>query len=262
MNVLIFSNEVDAARQAAARIVDFVADEPDTVLGLAAGRTFERVYAEVVGQSEERGVSFSDVSTFLLDEYVGVSPQSPESFQHFARRHLLDPLGIAPARTEYPDALSDDLEHECARYERAIRERGGIHLQLLGIGVSGHIGFNEPPSHRRSRTRVVRLTQETLEQNRPLFRPGRELPASAITMGVATILESRHCLLVATGTEKAGAVASAIEGPEVASLPASALQSHPHCTFVLDHAAASQLAAPRQAKDQESETPKTLRREG
>jgi glucosamine-6-phosphate deaminase len=155
--------------------------------------------------------------------------------------HLFRHLNINPARTHLPDGVAADLEAECRRYEDLIQQAGGVDLQLLGIGRAGHIAFNEPLSSLRSRTRVKALSPLTLEQNGKYFGGADKVPPRAITMGVGTILESRRCVLLALGKDKAGVIAKAVEGPVTSMITATALQLHPRCAVVLDEAAASQL---------------------
>lgn len=211
------------------------------VLGLATGRTMEAVYARLVRMHRESGLDFSLCRTFNLDEYVGLAGSDRHSYRHYMNHHLFQQVNIDPRNTHLPDGTATDLEGECARYEALIHRFGGIDLQLLGIGRAGHLGFNEPLSALRSRTRVKALAPATLAQNAPLFGDPAAMPRRAITMGVGTILECRRCLLLATGEEKADIVARAVEGPITAMISATALQLHRRCTVVVDKAAASKL---------------------
>jgi glucosamine-6-phosphate deaminase len=157
------------------------------------------------------------------------------------RERFFERVNIKRHNAHLPDGMAEDLEAECAHYEQLIKESGGIDLQLLGIGLNGHLGFNEPPAAFQSRTRVENLSSVTRAQNAPLFPDSRPVPRRAITMGVGTILQARQCLLLATGSEKAEVVAKAIEGPLSTAITASVLQNHPACTVVLDQAAAGGL---------------------
>jgi glucosamine-6-phosphate deaminase len=232
-----------------AAAVDFVAQliarevraNPHPVLGLATGRTMESVYGRLVQLHRSDGLDFLRCCTFNLDEYVGLRADNKHSYRHYMDRLFFNQVDIDLRNTHLPHGAAADLEAECHRYEGLIRESGGIDLQLLGIGQTGHIGFNEPGSPWKSRTRVVMLAPETIRQNASLFDDAGEMPRHAITMGVATILESKKCVLLATGEAKARIVAKTIEGPATTSIPATALQSHPHCTIVLDEAAAGEL---------------------
>lgn len=241
MEVIIQPNP-DAAADLVARIVarDLGAN-PHLVLGLATGRTMERVYQRLVLKHKEQKLDFSLCSTFNLDEYVGLSSSDPNSYRHYMEHHLFRHVNIDPRNTHLPNGVAENLDKECELYEKAIQRFGGIDLQLLGIGKAGHIGFNEPLSALRSRTRVKALTPVTLEQNAAMFGGIERMPRRAITMGVGTILESRRCILLATGPDKADILARAVEGPITGMVSATALQLHSRCTVVVDEAAASKL---------------------
>jgi glucosamine-6-phosphate deaminase len=241
MEVIIQSNAEMAARTAADFIARALTAKPDLVLGLATGCTMDAVYDQLVQRHQDEGLDFSRCRTFNLDEYVGLAANDPCSYHYYMRQRFFDAVNIDLHHTHLPDGMADDLEAECANYERLIASCGGIDLQLLGIGRNGHLGFNEPLSAFRSRTRVQTLSGVTRAQNAPLFPSPDQVPQHAITMGVGTILEARHCLLLATGLEKADVVARAIEGPQTAMITATALQLHPACTIVLDPAAAGSL---------------------
>ena len=242
MEVIIQPSTAAAVEVVAEIIAREVQARPRPVLGLASGRTMESVYARLVQMHRGERLDFSGCHTFNLDEYVGLPGTDKHSYRYYMNRHFFNQVNIDLGNTYLPDGAAADLVAECERYERLIREAGGIDLQLLGIGHSGHIGFNEPPSDAHSHTRVVALAPETIRQNSPLFGGADKMPRHAITMGVETILAARKCLLLATGKEKASIVRETIEGPITANVPATGLQSHPHCTIVLDKAAASALA--------------------
>jgi len=249
MEVLIQSSTAAAVELVAEIIAREVQASPRPVLGLATGRTMESVYARLVKMHHAERLDFSGCRTFNLDEYAGLPGADNHSYRHYMNRLLFHQVNIDLRNTHLPQGDAPDLAAECERYERLIHEAGGIDLQLLGIGQSGHIGFNEPPSEATSRTRLVMLAPETVRQNAPLFGADK-MPSQAITMGVGTILASKKCLLLATGESKADIVSRAIEGPVTTAVPASALQLHPHCTVVLDEAAASALTgAPRKRFD-------------
>ncbi len=214
---------------------------PHLVLGLATGRTMESVYSKLVRMHREEKLDFSLCRTFNLDEYVGLPGTDRHSYRHYMNHHLFMQVNIDLRNTYLPDGMAADFDAECARYEALIERFGGIDLQLLGIGRAGHLGFNEPLSALRSRTRVKALAPATLAQNAPLFEDASRMPRRAVTMGVGTILECRRCLLLATGAEKADIIARAVEGPITAMISATALQLHPRCTVVVDEAAASRL---------------------
>jgi glucosamine-6-phosphate deaminase len=243
VEAIIRPNQQSAALLAARLIAKELRAQPTLVLGLATGRTMGAVYDLLARMRQEEQLDFSLCRTFNLDEYVGLAPSDPHSYRYYMNERLFHRVNIDPRNTHLPDGLAPDLDSECRQYEEKIRRCGGIDLQLLGIGKAGHIGFNEPLSALRSRTRVKALSPATVEQNAPIFGAAAKVPRRAITLGVGTILESRRCLLLATGQEKAGIIAQAVEGPNTSMISASALQLHPRCTVVLDEPAAAQLQA-------------------
>jgi glucosamine-6-phosphate deaminase len=235
---------LESAEAAAARVSEIVAARlaarPATVLGLATGETMRPVYARLVALHREGRADFARVTTFNLDEYVGVAPEHPASFHAFMRETLFDHVNLRPGRGHLPRGDAAEPEAEARDYEARIAAAGGIDLQVLGIGRNGHLAFNEPTSSLASRTRIKTLTEATRIANAPAFAP-KPVPRHAITMGIATILEARACVLLATGASKAEAVARMVEGPLGADCPATALQMHPAATVVLDGAAAGAL---------------------
>lgn len=235
MEVIILPAARDVGIAAAGIIARLVANKPDAVLGLATGASVKPVYDEL------KTLDFSRVTTFNLDEYVGLSPSHPASFHAFMEAHFFSRVNIDRRRVYFPPTEGDDLARACEEYERAIRSAGGIDLQLLGIGRDGHLGFNEPTSSLASRTRIKTLTRLTRETNQSAFGSD-EVPLHVVTVGIATLLEARHCLLVADGPAKADAVARMVEGPLTAMVPASALQWHPRATVIVDEAAAARLS--------------------
>lgn len=242
MLVVLKKTQEEIARHTAQVIASAVRKKPSITLGLATGGTMIGIYKELVRLHKYESLDFSRVTTFNLDEYLGLPADHPQSFRYFMRENFFDHVNVPPSNVHIPDGkISGNYEHYCLGYEEAIRKAGGIDLQLLGIGRNGHIGFNEPTSSLASRTRLKVLTQETIEDNRKFFSTGEEIPDCAITMGIGTILEARKVLLVATGDSKATAVAKSIEGPIACAVSASSLQLHPDVTFLVDEPAASQL---------------------
>ena len=242
MEVIIQPTAGDAALLATRIIADTVDRKPHAVLGLATGRTMVPVYQGLVRFHRERGLDLSLVRTFNLDEYVGIPSTHPQSYRSFMNRVFFEQANVDIRNTRVLDGMAADLDAECQAFEGEIADCGGIDLQVLGIGRSGHIGFNEPASSLRSRTRSKTLTPKTLEQNGPLFGGSANMPRHVLTMGVGTILDSERCLMLITGEEKAEMAAKAIEGPLTAMVTASAMQIHPHCVVVLDEAAAAELS--------------------
>jgi len=240
----IIRPDQDSAAQLVARMVAReLRANPSLVLGLATGRTMEAVYRILVRLHLDEGLDFSLCRTFNLDEYVGLAPEDARSYRYYMNRRLFSQVNLDLRNTHLPNGMATDLEAECREYEQKIGRCGGIDLQLLGLGQAGHIGFNEPLSALRSRTRVKALSPVTIEQNAAFFGGAQNVPRRAITMGVGTILECRRCLLLATGPSKAEVIAKAVEGPITSMISATALQLHARCTVVVDEAAAAKLAA-------------------
>jgi glucosamine-6-phosphate deaminase len=241
MEIIIKPSATEAQQEAAKVLGRQIRRKPDSVLGLATGSTPIPVYAALVQMHGRGELDFSRIATFNLDEYVGLAPDHPCSYREFMRQHLFSRVNIAPKNIHFPDGLAKDIPAHCAEYEAAIARAGGIDLQLLGIGRDGHIGFNEPSSSLASRTRIKTLTPQTAKDNAKCFGSPDKVPRHVITMGVGTIMDARHCLLLATGDAKADVVARMAEGPVTADVPASILQMHPACTLVVDELAAAKL---------------------
>jgi glucosamine-6-phosphate deaminase len=237
----VVGNVSAVAERAAALVIARLQDRRPTALGLATGATMTPLYAHLVAANGAGLISFRTVSSFNLDEYVGVGPQSPGSFHSYMQQHLFGHVDMEASRANIPDGMADNVAAEAARYEAQIAAAGGIDLLLLGIGANGHIGFNEPGSDFASRTREVRLDEATRIANAVNFPDRASVPERAITMGIATILEARSILLVAKGPEKAAAIAAAIEGPIAAACPASALRLHDNVVILCDEPAAAAL---------------------
>ncbi len=241
MQVIIQDSKEAAVELTARTIARQLRRKPNSVIGLATGRTMEGLYARLARMHAEEGLDFSLAVTFNLDEYVGLPPEHPNSYRYYMNRHLFHRVNIDLRNTHLPDGMAADPEAAGADYEALIEDAGGIDLQLLSIGESGHIGFNEPLSAMFSRTRVKALTPKTVEQNAPLFARPEEMPRLAVTMGVGTILDAERCLMLVTGANKAEVLAKAVEGPVTSMISATALQLHPNCTVVCDADAAACL---------------------
>jgi glucosamine-6-phosphate deaminase len=212
------------------------------VLGLATGNSPLGVYRELIDRHQRGELSAAHASAVLLDEYVGLSPDHPETYRAFIRREFVDHIDLPSSRLFTPDVDATDLSAACRGYDQLIGELGGVDVQLLGIGRDGHLGFNEPGSSLASRTRLKTLTRVTREDNAKFFDDRHEqVPRHVVTQGLGTILEARHLVLIACGPAKAQPIARAVEGPVSAMCPASVLQLHPHVTVVVDEAAASHL---------------------
>lgn len=235
--VVILPSAADAGAIAAERIARLVERKPDAVLGLATGSTPLPVWAAI----RERGIDLSRVRGFALDEYLGLPPEHSESYRAVITREVVEPLGLDPALVRVPGDDGGPIATAGMRYEAAIRAAGGVDLQILGIGRTGHIGFNEPGSSLASRTRVKTLTDATRADNARFFASAEEVPRHCLTQGLGTILDARELVLLAFGGAKAEAVAGAVEGPVSASLPGSVIQLHPEVTVLIDEVAASRL---------------------
>jgi glucosamine-6-phosphate deaminase len=238
MDLIIADTASQLGEDAAALIADQVRRQPDSVLGLATGSSPLPVYEHLARACRD---DFFGVACFALDEYVGLPAEHPQSYRRFIADRVAGPLGIDPGRVHVPAGDAEDLEAACAAFEASIAEAGGVDLQILGIGRNGHLAFNEPGSAFSSRTRPVRLAEDTRRANARFFESFDQVPAHALTQGIATIMEARHLLLVAQGAGKATALARALEGPVTEAFPASIIQRHPNLTVIADRAAGSLL---------------------
>src|SRR5579884_4063095 len=223
--LLVAGDAGEAARLVADLVEELIRKRPDAVLALPTGRTPLPLYDELARRYRAGRIDFARVRTFNLDEWVGIRPDSPSSYAAFMREHLFSRVNIRPENCHIPDGSAPDLDAECARYERLIREAGGIDLAILGIGHNGHIGFNEPGTSFEVRTHVAQVTPETRASNRWTFATD-DVPSRAITVGIATILDAREIILMATGADKAEVLARALNGEIDPSVPASALRLH------------------------------------
>jgi len=242
MKIAIYDNAEQVAEQAANIICRTINRKANTVLGLATGRTPLKTYQQLIKSHKQGSVDFSQVSSFNLDEYLGVKPDSENSYRFYMNENLFKHLNIKLENTAVPSADTDNTEQTCHQYEQKIKQSGGIDIQLLGLGSNGHIGFNEPSSSFASRTRVVALASSTLSDNSDLLTGQDQAIDKAISMGIATILESKEIVIIALGKAKAKAVVLAIEGALSASCPASCLQMHANVTWLLDQEASSLLS--------------------
>lgn len=237
---IIRAKDYDAMSRAAANLISAqIILKPDCVLGLATGSSPVGAYQNLIRQYEDGYLDFSQVRTVNLDEYVGLAPSHDQSYAFFMRDNLFDHVNINLENTNIPDGTNPDGDVECARYDRVIRELGGIDLQLLGLGVNGHIGFNEPAIHFSLGTQQIELTDSTRQANKRFFSSLDEVPTHARTMGIRDILQARRVVMVASGPNKAQAVKAAFFGPITPQMPASILQYHPDFTLVADEEALS-----------------------
>lgn len=240
-NVTVFKTPDDAADAVAAHMLARVRANPKAVLGLATGQTPRRVYARLVEAGTKGEISFSNVTTFNLDEYCGLPASHPDSFAAYMQRELFSLADFTPAHINLIDGDTDDNAAEAARYSAALKDHGGIDLQLLGLGTNGHIGFNEPGSRATSRVHPVELSAETLAANKPTLIACDSVPPRAITMGIADIVDAREIIMLATGAAKAEAVRRCLKLAPTDDCPGSHLSGHNNVYWFLDEAAAARL---------------------
>lgn len=242
MEVITLADAEEIGDLAADAIGALLARKPDAVLGLATGSSPLAIYDELAARCAAGRVSFARARGFTLDEYVGLSADHPERYRTVIDRVFVSRVDFAPGAVQGPDGLAADIPAACAQYETAIREAGGVDLQILGIGTDGHIAFNEPGSSLASRTRIKTLTTQTRRDNARFFGDDLDaVPTHCLTQGLATIMAAQHVILVATGASKAEAVHHLVEGAVSAMWPATILQHHPHVTALLDDAASHRL---------------------
>ena len=233
---IIQSTSTKIAEETVANILFDKMNDSSVVVGLATGRTMVPVYSALVKLAKERGANFTNCFFFMLDEYLGLPIGHSSSFQSYIKEHLINPLGLRESQFAFPPSHQSDGPR---RYEELLKERGGIDVQLLGIGRNGHVGFNEPGSLRNSRTRIVDLTSETIEANKDQFQ--NIIPEKAISMGIETILEAKELLMLATGNSKAEQIKFLLNHHDDPNCPATFLKQHTHFTLVLDPSAASRI---------------------
>ncbi len=241
MEVIIYPTYDEISKAAAAVVAETVNNKPNAVLGLATGSTPLGLYKELIRMHREEGLDFSHVTTFNLDEYVGLSPDHDQSYHYFMDENFFKHVNVPPENVHVPSGTTQNYRAFCEWYEDRIDECGGIDVQVLGIGSDGHIAFNEPGSSLGSRTRIKTLAKQTIEDNARFFESKEDVPIYAITMGVGTILEADKLLLLANGANKAAAIGAAVEGPVSVACTASALQLHPDSVIMIDQKAAENL---------------------
>jgi len=241
MEIIITQDYETMSSVAASIIAKEIKRKHDLVLGLATGDTPVGAYKELAKLHKEEGLDFSKVTTFNLDEYLGLAPLHKNSYNYFMWENLFKHINVSPHKVFVPQGNTDDPEQFSEWYEEQIRKAGGIDLQVLGIGRDGHIGFNEPGSSFASRTRVKGLYEQTIKDNARFFEQEEDVPRFAITMGIGTIMEAKKILLIASGEGKAEVCKEFIEGPVTSQITASSLQLHSYVIVVLDKEAAAKL---------------------
>ena len=240
--IIIVKSQEEAGEIYARCTADLIRRKPDCVLGLATGSSPLAAYQALADLVHKEGIDVSQVRGFALDEYAGLDPAHPQSYRSTINRTVVEPLGLDPAKVQVPNGNLDTIKDAGRVYDQAIKDAGGVDLQILGIGTDGHIGFNEPGSSLASGTRIKTLTEQTRIDNARFFDNDMDqVPTHCITQGIGTILKARQLVLLAFGAGKAEAVAESVEGGISSFCPASALQMHPHATVIVDEAAASRL---------------------
>jgi glucosamine-6-phosphate deaminase len=241
MNIISVKDYQEMSEKACELVMNTVRELDKPVLGLATGSTPEGLYQCLIENNKEKRISFQHVTTFNLDEYVGLGADHPNGYRFFMNQKLFDHIDIKKENTFVPNGIAANLAEECAAYESRIRSHGSIDLQILGIGLNGHIGFNEPGTPFTSRTHIVELDQSTREANARFFATMDEVPTQAITTGIETIMESKKIVLLISGENKAEALARLVNGEVSEDFPASILQKHQDVTIIADQGALSKL---------------------
>jgi glucosamine-6-phosphate deaminase len=241
MRIILADSTSEAVKTVTTIVMDKISSHPSSVIGLATGRTMEPVYAQLVNEAKEQSLKMDNTFFFMLDEYLDIDESHPSSFKTYIKNHLKNPLHLHDSQFAFPPThlVSQGIAGE--HYESLIKEAGGIDLQLLGIGVNGHIGFNEPGSAIDSKTRVVELTESTRAANKSHFGEG-EMPSKALSMGIGSILGAKELVLLATGKSKADAIKYLLNHHDDESCPVTYLKAHSHFTLVLDPEAASKIS--------------------
>ncbi|NBD26064.1 glucosamine-6-phosphate deaminase [Paenibacillus glycinis] len=236
MQLKMFETTSELDRYAAQLFADALKEKPASTLGLATGSTPVGIYEKMIELYQQGDISFKYATTFNLDEYVGLTADHEQSYARFMNRHLFAHIDLPAGQTHLPQGTADDLAAECANYDRMLEERA-VDIQLLGLGHNGHIGFNEPDRELQSGTHIVELEQATREANARFFASIDDVPTQAITMGVGSILKAESILLVVKGSDKAGILKQALQGPITTECPASLLQTHKNVTVLVDREA-------------------------
>lgn len=241
MKLISTSNYEKLSQQAAEEIISRIKKNPSLKLGLATGSTPTGLYKELIRDHKQNKTSYKEVNTFNLDEYIGIPKKDRNSYHYFMCENLFEHIDIPLDQTHIPDGTAKDLDEECRRYEHFINEHGGIDLQVLGIGQNGHIGFNEPGTPFNSRTHIIDLAESTRNANARFFKSLEDVPKQAITMGIASIMDSKEIFLLVSGAFKAKALARLINGEVSEQFPASVLKNHENVTIFADKDATALL---------------------
>ncbi len=241
MKVLVEKSYDKISKKAAYLVKQQINEKPDTVLGLPTGTTPLKMYEELIKMNKRGEIDFSEVTTFNLDEYYGLQPDHPQSYHYYMWNNFFNHINIKEKNVNILDGMTENIERECIEYETKIKNKGGIDLQVLGIGPNGHIGFNEPSESLNDKTHFVTLTEDTIKANSRFFESKEEVPKKALTMGISTILKSDKIIIMASGESKASAIKKTLSGQINTSTPSTLLQTHPYVTVIVDQGAAIYL---------------------
>ncbi len=241
MRIILADNYEEMSKKAAAIVRNQIILKPDCVLGLATGDTPIGMYKELIKMHESKEVDFADVTTFNLDEYCKLNQENTQSYYYYMNHNFFKHINVKKENTYIPNGAAQDINEECRNYERQIKNKGGIDLQVLGIGANGHIGFNEPDIKFEAETHLVKLDKMTIEANSRFFSSKDEVPTTAISMGIETIMKSRMLVLLANGEIKADAIYKTVKGKICPEVPASIIQLHPNATMIIEKNAAKLL---------------------
>jgi len=228
-------------KKAATMVASQIILKPNSVLGLATGGTPQGMYEELIKMYNDRQIEFSETKTFNLDEYYRLNRENNQSYYYYMMTNFFNHININKENINVPNGMAQNIEEECADYERRISEAGGIDIQVLGIGINGHIGFNEPNVSFEAQTHLVNLEEKTIEVNSRYFQSIEEVPTKALSKGIKTIMHSKKIILLASGIAKAEAIANAVNGKISSEVPASILQLHKDVTIIVDKEAGSKL---------------------
>lgn len=239
MKVIITVDYDEMSKKAAQIIKKQINEKPNTVLGLATGSTPLGMYNKLIEMYKNSEIDFSQVVTFNLDEYVGLSERHPQSYHYYMYENFFNHININKENIHIPKGISDDFDEECKLYDEAIENAGGIDLQVLGLGVNGHIGFNEPDDYINTKTHIVTLTEETINANKRFFKSVDDVPRKAVTMGLGMIMKAKKIILLASGKNKANAIKETLKGYLTTEVPSTVLMLHKDVTIIIDKEAAS-----------------------
>lgn len=239
MRIIIEKDYQAMSKRAASLVSSQVILKPNSVLGLATGSTPLGMYKELIEMYKQKKIDFSEIRSFNLDEYYQLPQDNSQSYHYYMEENFFKDINIKGSNVYIPDGMAGDIHKECREYEEAIRDNGGIDLQVLGIGGNGHIGFNEPGENLNVSTGLVDLTDDTIKANSRFFDSMEDVPKKAISAGMATILKAKRIILLASGESKAEAIRDTVNDFVTTQIPSSLLQTHPEVTLIIDEAAAS-----------------------